>query len=85
MRVLHVQVERSDAWLVAQALEEPGIITQGRTLDELVSNLRDAAALMLADRDVHLELLIPSSASVGAGKPSLRQGRIRRKARRAVV
>ena len=90
MRVLHVQVERSDTWLVAQALEEPGVITQGRTLDELVNNLRDAAALMLSDQDVHLELLIPSTASLGTGKQSsgkhrLRQQRPKRTAGRAAV
>ena len=90
MRVLHVQVERSDTWLVAQALEEPGVITQGRTLDELVKNLRDAAALMLSNQDFHLELLIPSTASLGTGKHNsgkhrLRQQRPKRRAGRAVV
>ena len=44
MRVLHVKVERDDGWLVAQALEEPGVITQGRTFDELIANVRSPRA-----------------------------------------
>jgi predicted RNase H-like HicB family nuclease len=73
MRVLHVQVERSEGWFVAQALEEPGIITQGRTLDELVFMVRDAAELMLGDKSIQIELLLPSKLAV----PKLRARRKR--------
>jgi predicted RNase H-like HicB family nuclease len=61
MRVLHVKVERDDGWLVAQGLEEPGVITQAKTFDELIPNIRDAAELLLEERDIHIELVIPSS------------------------
>jgi predicted RNase H-like HicB family nuclease len=61
MRVLHVKVERDDGWLVAQGLEEPGVITQAKTFDELIANIRDAAELLLEERDIHIELVIPSS------------------------
>src|SRR5258706_7595212 len=53
MRVLHVKVERDDGWLVAQGLEEPEVITQANTLDELITNIRDAAELLLEERDIH--------------------------------
>jgi predicted RNase H-like HicB family nuclease len=61
MRVLHVKVERDDGWLVAQGLEEPGVITQAKTFDELITNIRDAAELLLEEHDIHIELVIPSS------------------------
>jgi predicted RNase H-like HicB family nuclease len=61
MRVLHVKVEHDDGWLVAQGLEEPGVITQAKTFDELITNIRDAAELLLEERDIHIELVIPSS------------------------
>ena len=60
MRVLHVRVEQSEGWFVAQGLEEPGIITQGRTLDELVFMVRDAVELMFDEKNVEIELLLPS-------------------------
>jgi hypothetical protein len=59
MRVLHVKIMRGDEFLVAQGLEEPGVITQGKTYDELVGNIRDAAELLLQDKDIHIELLLP--------------------------
>ena len=60
MKALHVKVEQSEGWFVAQGLEEPGIITQGRTLDELVFMVRDAYELMFGERNVEIELLLPS-------------------------
>jgi predicted RNase H-like HicB family nuclease len=43
-------------------LEREGITTQGRTLDELVYMVRDAIALMWDEKQVQLELLVPSEA-----------------------
>ena len=60
MRVIHVKVEQGDEFLVAQGLEEPGVITQGRSFDELIANVRDAAQLLLQDENIHIELLVPS-------------------------
>ena len=59
MKVLHVTVESDDGWLIAQGLEEPGVITQARTLDELLANIRDAAGLLLGARDFHIEFIVP--------------------------
>jgi predicted RNase H-like HicB family nuclease len=50
---VHAVVSRSGAWYVAECLEI-AVVTQGRTLDELVSNLREAM-------DLHLEGEAPAS------------------------
>ena len=67
MRVLHVHIQQDDGWLVAQGLEEPGVITQGRTLDEIVMNVREVVQLLFGEKDAQLELLVPPGAFV-AGK-----------------
>jgi predicted RNase H-like HicB family nuclease len=71
MRVLHVQVERDNKWYVAQGLEEPGVITQGRTLDEIVANVREVMELMFGARQVQIELILPAIVP-GARDPKLR-------------
>ena len=37
-------------WLVGQVREVPGVFSQGRTLQELEENIRDAYRLLLKDR-----------------------------------
>ena len=81
MKVLHVQVERDDGWLTAQALEEPGMITQGRTFDELIRNVRDAAEVLLKQRDIHIELIIPSAVRITGGRSVRRRVRSKRQPR----
>ena len=44
---IHAVVRRSDVWFVAECLEV-AVVTQGRSLDELASNLQEAI-------DLHLE------------------------------
>jgi predicted RNase H-like HicB family nuclease len=63
MTILHVKIERGDEFLIAQGLEEPGVITQARTYDELISNILDAAELLLGKKDIHIELVIPPEAT----------------------
>jgi hypothetical protein len=41
-------------------VERAGIITQGKSIDELVLMLRDAIELMWNERDVALELVLSS-------------------------
>jgi predicted RNase H-like HicB family nuclease len=82
MRNLHIQIQRDDAWLIAQALEEPSVITQGRTLDEIVKNVREVVQLMFDETNVQLELLVPSGTFVGSRKPRPRS-RKRRPAKAA--
>ena len=76
MKVLHVKVEQDDGWFIAQGLEETGVITQGRTLDEIVANVREIIELMFNKKDVEIELLLPSGLTLGK--------RSQRKARRSV-
>ncbi len=47
---VHAVVTRDRHWYVAECLEL-AVVTQGRTLDELVANLRDAIALHLEGED----------------------------------
>ena len=64
MKVYHVSVHREGTWYCVQALEDRAVITQGRTLDEVVFNLRDAE-LLHGDKDVHIELILPPSLKIG--------------------
>ncbi|MDE0349940.1 MAG: type II toxin-antitoxin system HicB family antitoxin [Gammaproteobacteria bacterium] len=45
---IHAFVGESEGWCVAEC-REVAVVTQGRTLDETVANLRDALALHLDD------------------------------------
>jgi len=47
---VHAVVTRDRRWYVAECLEI-AVVTQGRTLDELITNLRDAIALHLEGED----------------------------------
>ena len=68
MKVLHVQVEQDDGWYIAQGLEEPGVITQARTLDEIVKNVREVVELMFNEKNVDIELLLSSKVAVSRRK-----------------
>jgi predicted RNase H-like HicB family nuclease len=48
--LLHAVITRSENWYVAEVLELP-VVTQGRTLDEIVNNVREAVGLHLRDED----------------------------------
>jgi predicted RNase H-like HicB family nuclease len=82
MTFLHVHIQCDNSWLIAQGLEEPGVITQGRTLDEIVRNVREAVRLMFDESDVQLELLVPSRTV--AGRASKRQRSRKKSAKFAV-
>jgi predicted RNase H-like HicB family nuclease len=62
MKCYHVLVEQDDQWFIGQVLERDGVITQGRSLDELLFMLRDAIALMWREKNVQLEFIIPNGA-----------------------
>jgi predicted RNase H-like HicB family nuclease len=76
MKVLHVQVEQDSGWFIAQGLEEPGVITQGRTLDEIVSNVREVVELMFDQKNVEIELLLPSKLTLRHARNSSRKRRL---------
>jgi predicted RNase H-like HicB family nuclease len=69
MNVLHVQVEASNGWLIAQGLEEPAIITQGRSFDEIIENVREVWELLGNKTAVQIELIVPPSAHTQPRKP----------------
>ena len=48
--LLHAAVTRSEGWFVGELLELP-IVTQAKTLDALVQNVREAVAFYLVDED----------------------------------
>jgi predicted RNase H-like HicB family nuclease len=44
-------IEKSDdGWYVGQLQEMPEVLSQGRTVKELISNLKDALNLIIEDR-----------------------------------
>lgn len=62
MKTYHVQVETGeDGWLVAQVIEEPGAITQGRDLDEVAYMIRDAIELLTQESGFQIDLMVPAS------------------------
>jgi len=68
MNILHVKVEVDDGWLIAQGLEERGVITQARTFDELIANIREVVELLrIGSKDLHIELIVPPAARRIAG------------------
>jgi len=64
MKIYHVTVVREGAWYAAQALEDTAVITQGRTLDEVIYNVRDAVELLYGEKQVQVELIIPAALRV---------------------
>lgn len=66
---IHVVVVESNGWYVAECLEV-AMVTQGRTLDETVSNLRDAVALHLSDNEWRYLGIAPTPRLVISYEPS---------------
>lgn len=64
MKVYHVIVEQSDGWLAAHALEDDSVHTQGRTLNEVTANIREVAEMVCGDKEIQVELVIPSQVRV---------------------
>jgi len=62
MKVYHVIVEQTDdGWLAAHALEDDSVHTQGKTLDEVTANIREVAELLCSDKEIQVELVVPST------------------------
>jgi predicted RNase H-like HicB family nuclease len=65
MKVYHVIVEQTDdGWLAAHALEDDSVHTQGKTLDEVTANIREVAELLHGDKEIQVELVVPSRVRV---------------------
>ena len=56
---VHAVVRRGHGWFVAECLEV-AVVTQGRTLDELVESLREAVTLHLEGEDATALGLVPT-------------------------
>jgi len=56
---IHAVVAESEGWFVAECLEV-AVVTQGRTLDETLANLRSALALHLDDEELSRTGLSPA-------------------------
>ena len=52
-KVVNIQITRGENYYVAESLDLP-VVTQGKTLDEVISNIREAVELALADGDAEL-------------------------------
>lgn len=50
-RIIHVHIYRGESQYVAECLELP-VVTQGRTLDEVAKNLKEAIALHIEGEDL---------------------------------
>jgi predicted RNase H-like HicB family nuclease len=78
MKIYHVAVERSEGWYAASALEDPAIVTQGRTLDEVIVNVREVVELLYDEREVQVELILGPKLKVNGASPRNRkQGRVK--------
>jgi predicted RNase H-like HicB family nuclease len=82
MKVYRVMVEQEGDWYCARAMEDPGVFTQGRTLDEIIANVREVAALMYDEKNVQVELVVPPGVSAGGHRGRGSRGRIAKTSRR---
>ena len=64
--VVHVTLEPAeDGWIVAECPALPGCVSQGRTEEEAVANIKEAiTAWMLTEDQKAVELLAPDRNSV---------------------
>lgn len=69
MKIYHVAVERSEGWYAATALEDPAVVTQGKTLDEVLVNVREVVELLYDDREVQVELILGPELEANGAKP----------------
>ncbi|MDB5332658.1 MAG: hypothetical protein JWP03_3809 [Phycisphaerales bacterium] len=82
MKVYHVMVEQEGGWYCARAMEDAAVFTQGRTLDEIIANIREVAALMYDEKNVQVELVVPPGVSTGARRGTGGRGQIAKSSRR---
>jgi len=49
-KIIQVHISKGEKYFVAECVDLP-VVTQGKTLDELAKNLREAISLQLEDED----------------------------------
>ena len=57
-KIIQVRISKGEKYYIAECLDLP-VVTQGRTLDELAENLKEALALQLEDEDLSEFALAP--------------------------
>ena len=57
-QIIHFHISKGDKYYTAQGVDLP-VITQGKTLDELASNIQEAVALHLEDENLEDLGLVP--------------------------
>lgn len=62
-KVINIQITRGENYYVAESLDLP-IVTQAKTLDEVIANVREAVDLALADGDAELYEVMPNPSIV---------------------
>jgi predicted RNase H-like HicB family nuclease len=62
-RVISVHIFKGEKYFVAECLDLP-VITQGKTLDELVRNLKEAIELHLEDENLEALDIAPNPAII---------------------
>ncbi|HWE92925.1 MAG TPA: hypothetical protein VG269_03055 [Tepidisphaeraceae bacterium] len=82
MKVYHVMVEQEGGWYCARAMEDAAVFTQGRTLDEIIANIREVADLMYDEKNVQVELVVPPSVSTGGRRGTRSRAQIVKSSRR---
>jgi predicted RNase H-like HicB family nuclease len=60
MEKYHITIEKDpdSNWLVAQCVEHPQALTQGRTIDECIKNMQEALDILLKNNDYHKSRLV---------------------------
>lgn len=73
MTRLTINCERGDGWWVAQCVEEPGLITQARRLDQIPDMVKDAATLFdeFEPEDLDIALVVEGELGEGAHRVRL--------------
>ena len=59
MKVYRIAVEQEDDWFCLSAVNDPGVYTQARSLDEAIFMVRDVVELLYGERDIQIELVVP--------------------------
>ncbi len=57
--IIQIHIYKSDKYYVAEGIDLP-VVTQGKTLDELATNVREAIELQLSDEDLSAFDLAPN-------------------------
>ena len=58
MKVYRIAVEQEDDWFCLSAVNDPGVYTQAKSLDEAIFMVRDVVELLYGERGIQIELVV---------------------------